>query len=163
MPDANGRRSDFENAKGTIRAGKRHAPDDIGFSAAGRSPTHRQVRAAGLSDIAEPQLDDVAERADAGPRAILRVPEVLRQIAARIEPVSLAELSQSLDVPKSSLHRLLQTLHRGRYLTLSANGFQLGPEAFRLANLMVRAQQAPVFPACARPVLEWLSGETGDS
>src|SRR5437868_4471415 len=94
---------------------------------------------------------------EAGPRAILRVPEVLSALASKRAGSSLAELSQQLNVPKTSLHRLLRTLERGGYLVHQTGVYSLGPTSFRLANLIGQAAPSTVFPACARPVLEWLA------
>lgn len=106
---------------------------------------------------------DEAEREDAGPRAILRVPEVLMAIAGKRGGSSLAELSQELKVPKTSLHRLLNTLEHGGYLIRQGGLFIPGPESFRLARLIGQAAPAADFPACARPVLERLAQETGET
>lgn len=100
---------------------------------------------------------------DAGPRAILRVPEALAAIAARRGGVSLAELSQRLNLPKSSLHRLLRTLEHGGYLIHGAGLYSTGPEAFRLARVIGDANPAVDFPGCAHPTLEWLAAESGET
>jgi DNA-binding IclR family transcriptional regulator len=102
-------------------------------------------------------------RAGDGPRAILRVPEVLSAIAARPAGASLAELSLQLGLPKSSLHRLLRTLEHGGYLLHRAGHYTPGPEAFRLARTIGAASPSADFPACARPVLEWLAGQSGET
>jgi DNA-binding IclR family transcriptional regulator len=98
-----------------------------------------------------------------GPRAILRVPEVLIALAAKRDGSSLAELSVQLEVPKTSLHRLLRTLERAGYLTHQAGLYLLGPASFHLASLVGKAAPATTFPACARPVLEWLAQKTGET
>jgi DNA-binding IclR family transcriptional regulator len=98
--------------------------------------------------------------ADAGPRAILRVPEVLMALAAKPAGSSLAELSPALGVPKTSLHRLLRTLERGGYLTSQGGIYRLGPTSFHLASLIGRSAPASAFPASAHPTIEWLARET---
>jgi len=103
------------------------------------------------------------EREDAGPRAILRVPEVLIAIAARRGGVGLADLGQQLKLPKTSLHRLLTTLEHGGYVIRQAGLYTPGPESFRLARLIGQAAPSADFPASARPVLEWLAHETGET
>ena len=100
---------------------------------------------------------------DAGPRAILRVPEVLMALAARPEGSSLAELAPQLNVPKTSLHRLLRTLERGGYLTSSSSVYRLGPTSFQLANLIARVAPSSTFPACARPTLETLARDSEET
>jgi DNA-binding IclR family transcriptional regulator len=99
----------------------------------------------------------------AGPRAILRVPDVLLALAAQRDGSSLAELSAQLEVPKTSLHRLLRTLERGGYLTHQSGLYLLGPASFHLASLVGKAAPANAFPASARPMLEWLAHETQET
>lgn len=101
--------------------------------------------------------------ADAGPRAILRVPEVLMALAARPAGSSLAELAPRLGVPKTSLHRLLRTLERGGYLTSQGGLYRLGPTSFHLANLIGRVAPTSAFPESARPTLEWLAQQTQET
>lgn len=103
------------------------------------------------------------EDQSAGPRAILRVPEVLLALAAKREGCSLAELSARLDVPKTSLHRLLHTLVRGGYLTRRADVYVLGAASFHLASVLARAAPSSAFPACARPVMEALASDTRET
>lgn len=100
---------------------------------------------------------------EAGPRAILRVPEVLMAVAARRGGVGLAELAQQLALPKTSLHRLLRTLEGGGYLIHAGGLYSPGPESLRLAAVLGRASHLADFPACARPVLESLAAETGET
>lgn len=109
------------------------------------------------------QPNQNVEKSDNGPRAILRVPEVLSALASKHAGSSLAELSQQLKLPKTSLHRLLRTLEHGKYVTYQAGSYQLGPETFRLGRLIGQAAPTATFPACARPVLEWLANETHES
>lgn len=104
-----------------------------------------------------------AGREEAGPRAILRVPEVLMAVAAQRGGATPAELAQQLNLPKTSLHRLLRTLEHGGYLIRQAGLYTPGPETFRLARLIGEAAPAADFPANARPALEWLARETGET
>lgn len=99
----------------------------------------------------------------AGPRAVLRVPEVLMAIAAQPAGRSLAELGPLLNVPKTSLHRLLRTLERGGYVTNAGGAYRLGPTSFRLASLIGRAAPSSSFPACARPILERLAEASAET
>jgi DNA-binding IclR family transcriptional regulator len=108
-----------------------------------------------------PQKD--TEKEEAGPRAILRVPEVLMAVAAERGGATAAALAQRLNVPKTSLHRLLHTLEAGGYLQRQAGLYTPGPQSFRLAALVGQAMPAADFPACARPMLEWLAHETGET
>lgn len=104
-----------------------------------------------------------AEREDAGPRAILRVPEVLMAVAAGVGGIAMAELAQDLKLPKTSLHRLLRTLEHGGFVVRAGGLYRPGPESFRLAAALAQAAPSAQFPACARPVLEVLAEETGET
>lgn len=108
-------------------------------------------------------LSDESERNDAGPRAILRVPDVLIAVAGEAEGLSLAALAQQLDLPKTSLHRLVRTLEHGGYLLREGGRYRPGPQSFRLAARIAQAAPAADFPACARPALEWLARESGET
>jgi DNA-binding IclR family transcriptional regulator len=107
--------------------------------------------------------DSPSPDSDAGPRAILRVPEVLMALAAAPAGVSLAELAPRLGVPKTSLHRLLKTLDKGGYVAATGGLYQLGPTAFCLAGLIAAAAPDAGFPACARPVLDQLARDTQET
>lgn len=99
----------------------------------------------------------------AGPRAVLRVLDVLMALASRPDGSSLAELAPRLDVPKTSLHRLLRTLERGGYLTCQDSTYRLGPASFRLASVIGSVAPATAFPACARPVIEQLAQDSHET
>lgn len=111
---------------------------------------------------AEAAIGD-SEREDAGPRAILRVPEVLMAVAAASGGIAMAELAQELKLPKTSLHRLLRTLEHGGFVVRTGSLYRPGPESFRLAAALAGAAPSAQFPACARPVLEVLAEETGET
>jgi len=100
---------------------------------------------------------------DDGARAILRVPAVLMEIAARRGGSTLAELVTRLQIPKASLHRLLRTLERGGYLVHEGGSYRLGANSIHLASLIHQAAPAQPFPACARPELEALAAATGET
>lgn len=84
-------------------------------------------------------------------------------VAAERGGATAAALAQRLAVPKTSLHRLLHTLEGGGYLLRQAGLYTPGPESFRLAGLIGQALPSADFPACARPMLEWLAQETGET
>jgi DNA-binding IclR family transcriptional regulator len=106
--------------------------------------------------------DNGPSAAQEGPRAVLRVPEVLMALARR-RSASLADLCQALQVPKTSLHRLLRTLESGGYVIHREGAYSLGPTSFHLARMIDTAAPAESFPACARPVLEALAEATGET
>lgn len=102
-------------------------------------------------------------QADANPRTILRVPDVLMAVAASPGGAQLVDLVQSLNLPKTSLFRLLRTLEGGGYLLRDGQTWHCGPESFRLARLLAAAEAPAEFPACARSTLERLADETGET
>lgn len=102
-------------------------------------------------------------REDAGPRAILRVPEVLMAVAGSGAGIAMGELAQDLKLPKTSLHRLLRTLENGGFVVRTGGLYRPGPESFRLAAALSQAAPSAQFPACARPVLATLAEETGET
>lgn len=98
--------------------------------------------------------------ADIGPRSPLRTVQVLHELASAGGAVSLAALSSRLQLPKTSLFRLLRSLEHGGYV-VSTNGIhQVGPEALKLGGAIVRNRE---FPNCARPAMEALFVRTGET
>lgn len=95
-----------------------------------------------------------------GPRAAVRVMDILYELAMTSGRGSLAELSDSLQLPKTSVFSLLRALHRGGYIVQRQGGYELGPEAFKLG---VAIAQHRVFPAFLRPTLEELARKTGET
>ena len=107
--------------------------------------------------------EEHGDTAHAGPRAVLRALDLLRAVAVRREGASLGDLVEELALPKASVQRLLRTLDHSRYLSNRAGTYTLGPRSFSLADLFDRARPPGDFPACARPVTEWLASETGET
>lgn len=94
--------------------------------------------------------DDEGERA-APPRAPLRAMQVIAALAQHREGLSLAQLSEALRLPKTSLFSLLRALESGGYV-ISENGHhRLGQETHSLAALI---QRTDGFPGNVRP---WLT------
>jgi DNA-binding IclR family transcriptional regulator len=114
-----------------------------------------------MSEICENSGD--TEWLTAGPRAILRVPEVLMAVASGLDGCSFTELRDRLGLPKSSLHRLLRTLEQGGYLGQRTGRYVLGPQAAQLARKLNQALPTENFPASSRPTIAWLARETGES
>jgi DNA-binding IclR family transcriptional regulator len=117
-----------------------------------------------INTVLEPEaVSEDVEREDAGPRAILRVPEVLMAVAASGSGIAMGELAVALKLPKTSLHRLLRTLEHGGFVVRAGGLYRPGPESFRLAAALGQATPSAQFPACARPVLETLAEQTGET
>lgn len=98
-----------------------------------------------------------------GPRAGSRVLDILVAVAQTNAPQSLRQLTDHLDLPRASLHRLLRSLQASGFLIQKPGGYALGPKSYTLGHLINRSAPASEFPDCARLVLEWLAGETNET
>lgn len=104
----------------------------------------------------EPPLQD----SDSNPRSPLRTVQVLHELAVSGQGVALAALAARLQLPKTSLFRLLRSLEQGGYVSSSNGVHQVGPQAIKLGVALVRNRE---FPNCARPALEWLAGQSNET
>ena len=100
---------------------------------------------------------------EGNPRAVLRVPEVLIAVASAPEGALLANLVTELNLPKTSLHRILRTLEAGGYVLREGQIYKPGPESIRLARLLTAAAPQAAFPGCARDELERLAQQSGET
>lgn len=98
----------------------------------------------------------------AGPRAILRVLQVLEHLAGHPQGRSLAQMCDELQLPKTSLFTLLKTLQASGHLELDKGLYTLGPPAVSLGAAMVGGARRN-FPEGARDKLESLSRRTGET
>lgn len=96
------------------------------------------------------------------PARYLRELRVLEQLARTQHPQTLSMLAQRLDLPKTSLMRLLATLAASGFVIKAPGeqGFLPGPRAARLA---VSILTAPHFSRAARAILSRLVEATGES
>lgn len=101
-----------------------------------------------------------ARSRDSGPRAITRVLDLLWLLAGESEGLSLAELSASLAVPKSTLLGTLRGLSDRHYLTQAGGNYQLGSTAYHLASRLVAKWSAPEM---VRTQVNAVARETGES
>lgn len=77
------------------------------------------------------------------PRAPLRVMQVITALAQHRDGQSLSQLSETLQLPKTSLFSLLRSLEAGGYV-ISENGHhRLGQETYSLAALIHKADAFP--------------------
>ncbi|SFU88200.1 transcriptional regulator, IclR family [Methylobacterium sp. 174MFSha1.1] len=94
-----------------------------------------------------------------GSQTLLRGLAILDAVAGGAR--DLAALSAALGTTRSTTHRLAAALVEQRYLTFAPReGYALGP---KLVELGFRAQQAAPVTRVARPHLERLSAECGDT
>ena len=91
-----------------------------------------------------------------GPRAGMRVLQLLVELASRRQEVPLSELAVSLNLPRASLHRLLRMLEGAEYLKNRAGHYALGPKAFELARMIVGRGAATDLVQIARPYMRHL-------
>lgn len=95
-----------------------------------------------------------------GPRSVLRVMDILQALATEAAGVTLAKLSDQLQLPKTSVFSLLRALEAGGYVQADDGRYTLGGQALRLGASLGQARS---FPKCVRPVLEWLAKETEET
>ncbi len=86
----------------------------------------------------------------APPRAPVRVMQALTALAQHRDGLSLAQLSETLQLPKTSLFSLLRSLEAGGYVISESGRHRLGQESFSLAALI---QKTDGFPGDVR---HWL-------
>src|ERR1700722_16249769 len=105
--------------------------------------------------------DDVntSERAF-GPRSVLRVMDILQALATEKGGLTLAKISDQLQLPKTSAFSLLRALEGGGYVHGADGRYTLGAQALKLGASLGQARS---FPKCVRPILEWLAKETGET
>ena len=95
----------------------------------------------------------------AGSQTLVRGLDVLEAVAAGA--TNLVALEQTLDLNRSTVHRLASTLVEHRYLTFAPRvGYALGPKLLELGHL---ARDQMNFPRVARDYIETLAASTGDT
>lgn len=97
---------------------------------------------------------------DANPRSPVRTVQVLHALAVSGQGVTLAALAARLQLPKTSVFRLLRSLEEGGYVTSSKGVHALGSQAIKLGVALVQNRE---FPNCARPAMEWLAAECNET
>ena len=90
--------------------------------------------------------------AHSGPRAIVRVLQVLGHLAQHPQGCSLAQLCQALKVPKTSLFVMLKTLQSSGHLMLEQGLYKLGAPSIALGAQMADSARSD-FPQCAHEQL----------
>lgn len=81
------------------------------------------------------------ERVATSPQSVTRVIRILEALCASPEPMSLADLSRALDVPKSSLAALLRGLADEDFVVVSDGVWRLGPGAFGLGSALLEGRR----------------------
>lgn len=95
------------------------------------------------------------------PQSVDRIFAVLEYLASHKTGAGLAELARTVDAPKSSLTALLAgMLERGHLVKDDAGLYRLGPRMFSMAMRIVGSLD---LASLARPILERLSADTGET
>lgn len=97
------------------------------------------------------------------PRSVSRVVQIFDDLCLRPTGASLATLSESIGVPKSSLLNLLRGLLASNHLTFVNGLYQLGPEAFGMASAIIAARRFLSFTDLARPIMRRLVDTTQET
>lgn len=105
---------------------------------------------------------NAAPRASAGTQSVVRALRIVRAFSDARAEWSLAELSRELSLSKPTAFRLLGALEQAELVTRidPAGTYRLGPGAIELG---ARAQRANTILSAARPELEALTRETGET
>lgn len=95
-----------------------------------------------------------------GPRSPLRVMQIVELLAESSRGLSLTQLSEQLDIPKTSVLSHLRVLLAAQYLSQEDARYLLGPAALRLGLLISAGASVPVV---VKPLLEELVEATGET
>lgn len=97
------------------------------------------------------------------PRSVTRIVQIFDDLCSRPTGASLATLSESIGVPKSSLLNLLRGLLASNHLTFVDGLYQLGPEAYGMASGIIAARRFLSFADLARPIMRRLVDMTQET
>lgn len=94
--------------------------------------------------VNEPHKEEAnGAKSAAGPRAMTRVLQLFSVLAERRGGMTLSQLSQAVDVPKSTFLNSLRPLVSEGFLIVDGPLYRLGPGAFRLAANIMSAFSLP--------------------
>lgn len=102
------------------------------------------------------------ETSDGRPKGSARILDVLDAFVDLAGPVALRDLAEHLELPKSSVHRLLAILKDAGYVAQDplTERYELGTQAFRLGATALRSHS---LAQVAHPFLRALVEKTGES
>ncbi len=104
-----------------------------------------------MADIEEKQEQSVK-----GTQTLMRALDIMDEVIDG--PIRAADLARKLGMSKTTAHRLVQALKSRNYLSVTREGFALGP---KLLQLGVLATEQIDYVRVARPFMELLSERTG--
>ncbi|WP_423607052.1 IclR family transcriptional regulator [Sphingomonas sp. MS122] len=91
-----------------------------------------------------------------GVQTLMRGLDILDQVIDG--PVKVTDLARNLALTKSTTHRLVQALRTRDYLSITTDGYSLGPKLLQLGTM---AHEQVDYVRLARPHMEALSEQTG--
>lgn len=106
------------------------------------------------------RVPDHDTRHAAPPRAPVRVMQIIGVLAQQRDGLSLAQLSEALDLPKTSLFSLLRSLEAGGFVLSEGGHHRLGQETYSLAT---QIQSIDRFPGNVRHLLIALHKAGGET
>lgn len=118
------------------------------------------IQRTGQDDSVDSPKSADAASFDRGPRSLLRVLNIFENLVKAAEGMTLTELSQALEAPKSSLLSLLRPLVASEYLVHSGSRYGLGPAIVHLSMNVLAGRSYVSF---ARVFLQELADETNES
>jgi DNA-binding IclR family transcriptional regulator len=91
-----------------------------------------------------------------------RVMAVMEALGSRADRPTLSQLSSELSIPMSSLHGLLRTMQQRGWVETDETGslYRVGVRALMIGSSYARVDDSVL---AARPVLDWLNEETGET
>ncbi|TFI08598.1 MULTISPECIES: IclR family transcriptional regulator [unclassified Herbaspirillum] len=106
--------------------------------------------------------ESVVRESDAGnaTRSPVRTVQVLHELALRPRGMSLAALAAHLQLPKTSLFRLLNSLELGDYVQVVNGQYQIGPATRELGTAIMLNHD---FAGRARYILQKLASQCGET
>ncbi|WP_294137008.1 IclR family transcriptional regulator [Sphingobium sp.] len=107
-------------------------------------------------DRVDPAQESGNEPGVKGTQTLMRALDIMDEVIDG--PIRAADLARKLGMSKTTAHRLVQALKSRNYLTVTRDGFALGP---KLLQLGVLATEQIDFVRIARPFMELLSERTG--
>jgi len=93
-------------------------------------------------------------------RSAARAFQILELIGARRKGLKQAEIAQALNIPESSLSKLITGLVAGDYLTIDTRSDTIGPQVLVLANLYLISLD---IVEIAQPIVLEAMMKTGES
>ncbi len=107
-------------------------------------------------EISQPS-DDQRLAPTMAPQRVMRIIEALSESR---EGLTLTQLCAKTQLPKTSLFSLLRSLADGNYVISEGKSHRLGPDTYRIAAAIYKADR---FPGNVRPLLEALQKASGET